>query len=140
MDPNRSVFERAFDLAASGRFLTVSEIRLRLHREGYREELIQGPILAKQLLDAIEQARADRATSKANFGSTTMAVNKPTGDNARKGAVKKRSQLKTKVMGEENWTKRNKGTREFMDQKKAPAKKPFKGVRKEKSARNKTKR
>ena len=97
MDPNRSVFERAFDLAASGRFLTVNEIRLRLHREGYREELIQGPILAKQLLSAIEQARADRATSKANFGST----NKPTGDNARKGAVKKRSQLKTKGMGEE---------------------------------------
>jgi hypothetical protein len=29
-----------------------------------------------------------------------MAVNKPTGDNARKGAVKKRSQLKTKVQGQ----------------------------------------
>ena len=29
-----------------------------------------------------------------------MAVNKPTGDNARKGAVRKRSQLKTKVEGE----------------------------------------
>lgn len=28
-----------------------------------------------------------------------MAVNKPTGDNARKGAVKKRSQLATKTMG-----------------------------------------
>jgi hypothetical protein len=26
-----------------------------------------------------------------------MAVNKPTGDNARKGAVKKRSQTKTKI-------------------------------------------
>jgi hypothetical protein len=36
-----------------------------------------------------------------------MAVNKPVGDNARKGAVRKRSQLKTKVMGEE-LTKRNK--------------------------------
>jgi hypothetical protein len=29
-----------------------------------------------------------------------MAVNKPVGDNARKGAVRKRSQLKTKVEGE----------------------------------------
>jgi hypothetical protein len=29
-----------------------------------------------------------------------MAVNKPTGDNARKGAVRKRSQLKTKIQGE----------------------------------------
>jgi hypothetical protein len=28
-----------------------------------------------------------------------MAVNKPTGDNARKGAVKKRSQARTKLGG-----------------------------------------
>jgi hypothetical protein len=69
-----------------------------------------------------------------------MAVNKPIGDNARKGAVKKRSQLKTKVMGKETWTKRSKESGAFMDQKKAPAKKPFKGVRKEKSASKKKKR
>lgn len=52
--------------------------------------------------------------------------------------MKKRSQLKTKVMGKDTWTKRSKETGEFLDQKKAPAKKPFKGVRKEKSARKKT--
>jgi hypothetical protein len=28
-----------------------------------------------------------------------MAVNKPAGDNARKGAVKKRTQLKSRLMG-----------------------------------------
>ena len=61
-----------------------------------------------------------------------MATNKPTGDNARKGAVRKRSQVKTKIEGEETWTKRSKSSGQFMDQKKAPAKKPFKGVRKEK--------
>jgi hypothetical protein len=33
-------------------------------------------------------------------GRVAMAVNKPVGDNARKGAVRKRSQLKTKVEGE----------------------------------------
>jgi hypothetical protein len=60
-----------------------------------------------------------------------MAVNKPTGDNARKGAVKKRTQLQTKTMGKKTWTKRDKTTGEFMDQKKAPAKKKFKGVRTE---------
>jgi hypothetical protein len=37
-----------------------------------------------------------------------MAINKPTGDNARKGAVKKRSQLKTTLGGATAWTKRNK--------------------------------
>jgi hypothetical protein len=58
-----------------------------------------------------------------------MAVNKPTGDKARKGAVKKRSQLKGKLMGKPVWTKRDKSTGEFMDVKKS--KKKFKGVRRE---------
>jgi hypothetical protein len=62
-----------------------------------------------------------------------MAVNKPVGDNARKGAVKKRSQLKTKVMGASTWTKRNTKTGKFIDQKAVPAKKKFKGVRREKA-------
>jgi len=63
-----------------------------------------------------------------------MATNKPTGDNARKGAVRKRTQLRTKTLGESTWTKRDKTTGEFMDQKKAPANKKFKGVRREKRA------
>jgi hypothetical protein len=37
-------------------------------------------------------------------------------------------------MGETTWTKRNKKTSQFMDQKKSPAKKKFKGVRREKKA------
>ena len=59
-----------------------------------------------------------------------MASNEPVGDGHRIGAVKKRSQLKTKIMGEEHYTKRSKETGQFMDQK-ADDKK-FKGVRKEK--------
>ena len=62
-----------------------------------------------------------------------MATNKPTGDGRRKGAVRKRSQLKTKTQGEETWTKRKrKGPAggQFMDQKEG---KKFKGVRREKS-------
>jgi hypothetical protein len=61
------------------------------------------------------------------------AVNKPIGDNARKRAVKKRTQLATKLQGKKTWTKRDKATGEFMDHKKAPAKKKFKGVRREKA-------
>lgn len=57
-----------------------------------------------------------------------MAVNRPTGDNARKGAVKKRTQLATKVMGNKRMTKRNRTTGELMAQKKTGK---FKGVRKE---------
>ena len=61
-----------------------------------------------------------------------MAVNKPYGDNARKGAVKKRTQRKGKLAGRTAWTKRNKASGQFMDVKKS--KKKFKGVRREKTA------
>jgi hypothetical protein len=37
-----------------------------------------------------------------------MASNKPTGDNRRIGAVRKRSQRKGKLMGKTAWTKRSK--------------------------------
>ncbi len=57
-----------------------------------------------------------------------MAVNKPTGDNARKGAAKKRTQLKNPLT--KTSTKRNKVDGEFMAVKKTTKK--FKGVRKEK--------
>lgn len=72
-----------------------------------------------------------------------MAVNKPTGDNARKGAVKKRSQVKTTIGGASGWTKRDKKDGEFIAVKK-PAKakkaaKKFKGVRVEKKAAKKKK-
>jgi hypothetical protein len=67
-----------------------------------------------------------------------VAVNKPVGDNARKGAVKKRSQVKTQLGGATAWTKRSRKSGEFMAVKK-PAKKTntatkFKGVRVEKKA------
>lgn len=57
-----------------------------------------------------------------------MASNKPTGDNARKGAVKKRSQSENPRTG--TMTKRAKDSGEFMDVKSSGGK--FKGVRKEK--------
>lgn len=57
-----------------------------------------------------------------------MAVNKPYGDNARKGAVRDRSQTYNGKI--DRWTKRDAETGQFMDQKQGG--KPFKGVRKEK--------
>jgi hypothetical protein len=86
------------------------------------------------LLAATEQALSwnRQAGSRLSVDlEVSMAVNKPTGDNAREGAVKKRTQLQTKTIGKKTWTKRDKTSGEFMDQKKAPAKKKYKGVRKE---------
>lgn len=58
-----------------------------------------------------------------------MATNKPAGDGHRNGAVRKRSQLKTKIEGEEHYTKRSRESGQFVAQKKDSGK--FKGVRRE---------
>ncbi len=58
-----------------------------------------------------------------------MATNPPKGDGHRNGAVKERSQTQTPAG---NWVKRNKINGQFMAVKTSD-KKPFKGVRKEKS-------
>ncbi|MBR0598583.1 hypothetical protein [Sinanaerobacter chloroacetimidivorans] len=57
-----------------------------------------------------------------------MATNPPTGDNARKGAVRDRSQ--TYNPRTEQWVKRDANTGKFMDVKQSGT--PFKGIRKEK--------
>jgi hypothetical protein len=73
-----------------------------------------------------------------------MAVNKPVGDNARKGAVKKRSQTKATLGGASAWAKRSKESGEFMalkrPGKKKQAAKKFKGVRVEKKTAVKKKK
>lgn len=58
-----------------------------------------------------------------------MATNASAGDRHRNSAVKKRTQLETKVMGEGHLIKRSTKTGQFIDQK-ADAKN-FQGVRKE---------
>ena len=67
MDPKTTCLERAFQLAATGRYLTVTEIKLRLHEEGYAHSQVDGPLLKRQLVDAIASARHERAT-KSNIG------------------------------------------------------------------------
>lgn len=57
-----------------------------------------------------------------------MATNPPSGDGHRHGAVRKRSQVYNPQ--NDRWTKRDKETGRFIDQKADD--KPFKGVRKEK--------
>lgn len=57
-----------------------------------------------------------------------MAINPPSGDGHRNGAVKNRSQVQNPKT--DLWVKRDKDTGKFMDNKMDG--KPFKGVRKEK--------
>ena len=49
MQHRKTVLERAFDLAGSGEFSSISEIRHELVVEGYDAYQITGPSLLKQL-------------------------------------------------------------------------------------------
>jgi hypothetical protein len=63
MRDNPSTIERAFDLARSGRFATVTAIRKQLRLEGYQERSqLQGRMLYSQLrLIILAQKRPDAA-------------------------------------------------------------------------------
>jgi hypothetical protein len=58
MDPNITALERAFQLARSGRYGSIGDIRKRLSDEGYAGYLIRGPVLMAQLRALIREARA----------------------------------------------------------------------------------
>jgi hypothetical protein len=55
LKPYVSPIERAFELAQTGRFTTVSEIRQRLRDEGYVTDSIVGLHLRNQLKSAIRE-------------------------------------------------------------------------------------
>ena len=54
-DMRPSTLQRAFELAASGRFVSVTEIRSRLAAEGYFTAEVCGPLLCKQLMRIISK-------------------------------------------------------------------------------------
>ncbi len=57
MDTTKSALERAFDLAKSGKFANVTELRAHLGREGYHVSQVDGPALGRQLRDLIRKSR-----------------------------------------------------------------------------------
>ena len=52
-----STLERAFELAASGKFVSVEEIRRRLSDEGYFTGAVCGPLLCRQLVSIMAKGR-----------------------------------------------------------------------------------
>ncbi len=57
---SRTLLERAFDLARSGKVRSVSDIRLTLKREGYSEHELQGASLLAQLRQLIQDKNSVR--------------------------------------------------------------------------------
>ena len=56
MERRKTALERAFELARSGRCLTVSDIAHKLHEEKYDLSQLEGPVLKRQLLSLVEEA------------------------------------------------------------------------------------
>jgi thymidylate kinase len=61
MDRPDNPVERAFQLARSGKFSALNELKARLNSEGYSVATIEGPSLAKQLRDLIKTSQETRA-------------------------------------------------------------------------------
>ena len=59
MQADKTAIERAFDLAKSGKFKTVLAIKRELSREGYSTIQIAGPVLMRQLREAINAALSE---------------------------------------------------------------------------------
>ena len=64
MNSGISVLERAFQLAATGRYDTVTQIKRQLDSEGYASLQVAGPTLFKQLMTEISYARSPASTSR----------------------------------------------------------------------------
>ena len=56
MEPNKTSLERAFDLALSGKCLSIGDIQRQLIFEGYVVTQLEGKTLRKQLLELIKKA------------------------------------------------------------------------------------
>jgi hypothetical protein len=56
MDPNTTALERAFQLAKSGRCISIEDIRQQLKSEGYSAEHVTGKGLTRQLKELIRSA------------------------------------------------------------------------------------
>ena len=56
--------ERAFQLAQSGEYGTIGEIKKRLMAEGYWDDRIAGPLLLRQLRDLIKDTARQRVAAE----------------------------------------------------------------------------
>jgi phosphohistidine phosphatase SixA len=58
MDVRKNTLEKAFELARSGKCLTIEDVVRRLNADGYNADQIQGRVLRKQLWQLIRAAKS----------------------------------------------------------------------------------
>ena len=68
MHSTKTTLQRAFELARSGRFRNVPDLRRQLKRKGYQAEQVAGPALILQLRDLMRDNRAAKANRGPKIG------------------------------------------------------------------------
>jgi hypothetical protein len=58
MEPNKTALERAFELARSGRYQNVEQVKRAISAEGYVRQQVDGRELSRQLRAIIVAARS----------------------------------------------------------------------------------
>jgi hypothetical protein len=86
MEPNKTALERAFELAQTGRYLEIGEIKLRLHAEGYSTEAVTGPTLYDQLKRLMGMSQKTRGRPSLTPTARNSAVAKATPAKSRRAA------------------------------------------------------
>lgn len=68
MNAEKTSLERAFEIARTGRWHRVEDIRRQLLQEGYNHRQVEGPLLGRQLVEAARLARlAQMAPASTHF-------------------------------------------------------------------------
>jgi hypothetical protein len=71
-----TTIERAFDLARSGKFTSITEVITTLAREGYVTSQIEGPLLKRQLKDLIKAVSPKPPLKEAEQGPLPVVEGK----------------------------------------------------------------
>jgi hypothetical protein len=86
MEPNKTAIERAFDLARTGLYSDVGEIKARLRNEGYFTHTVTGPMLRAQLKRLMEAEHKSRWSFRTSIAAT-VAVAKATRAKSRRAGL-----------------------------------------------------
>ena len=57
LNAEKTALERAFEIARTGRWQRVEDIRRQFLQEGYNHRQVEGPLLGRQLMEAARLAR-----------------------------------------------------------------------------------
>ena len=71
MDPNKTAIERAFELARTGLYFEIGEIKNRLMGEGYFTDSITGPTLRAQLRSLMKSGQKTRWNVSSHMSSAS---------------------------------------------------------------------